>query len=78
MPITAKFLWHRGIKKTIILTWAIIPANKENSDALFNIWTAVSAVQLLSPWVHITLNGKIFPRNNVRKNTEKEIFENEE
>jgi L-asparaginase len=81
MPITAKFLGQKNIRKTIILTWAMVPANKENSDALFNIWTAVAviqALQRLGHWVYITMNGKIFPWNDVRKNVEDGIFELEE
>lgn len=80
MPITAKFLWSREVKKTIILTGAMIPANKENSDALFNLGAAVIAVQALQwlgHWVYVTMNGKIFPRNDVRKNEEDGIFMNE-
>jgi L-asparaginase len=80
MPITAKFLWTRGIKKTIILTGAMVPANKEDSDAFFNLGTAVAVIQALwrlGHWVYITMNGKIFPRNDVRKNVEDGIFVNE-
>ncbi|HMY80651.1 MAG TPA: asparaginase domain-containing protein [Candidatus Absconditabacterales bacterium] len=77
MPATAKYLGQKNIPKTIVLLGAMIPANKENSDALFNIGAALSSVQLLPHGVYITMNGKIFLWNNVKKNLDKGIFETE-
>ncbi len=74
---TAKFLESKKIPKTIVVTGAMIPGNKENTDALFNLGAASIAVQLLPPGVFVVMNGKIFSGNNVKKNNEKGIFENE-
>ena len=77
MPITAKFLGKEKLAKTIVLLGATIPGNKENSDALFNIGLAVSSVQLLPHGVYVTMNGKIFSWDNVKKNLDTGFFENE-
>ena len=76
MPDTAKFLGKQKINKTIILTGAMKPANKDKSDALFNLGTAIAAVQTLPNGVYITMHGKIFAWDNVKKNMEKKRFEN--
>lgn len=75
MPDTARYLWAKSIDKTIVLLWAMIPANKGWSDALFNLWTAVAAVQLLDKWVYVAMNWKIFDWNNVRKNNDLWVFQ---
>lgn len=54
--------------KTIILTGAMRPFKLGNSDASFNVASALMAVQLVSPGVYITMNGQIFAANNVQKN----------
>jgi len=75
MPQTAIYLGKKRLSKTIVLTGAAIPGNKKNTDALFNLGSAVTAVQILSHGVYITMNGRIFPWNNVKKNMKKGIFE---
>ena len=75
MPETAKILGQVIKNKTVVLLGAMIPYNQPSSDALFNLGTAVSSVQLLAPGVYISMNGKIFPWNNVRKNNELGLFE---
>jgi L-asparaginase len=77
MADTAKYLGLKNIPKTIVLVGAAIPANHENSDALFNFGSAFSAVQLLPHGVYISMNGQIFKWDNVTKNLAKGIFENE-
>ncbi|WEJ63756.1 asparaginase [Thiomicrorhabdus lithotrophica] len=54
--------------KTIILTGAMRPFKLGNSDASFNVASALMAVQLVSPGIYITMNGQIFAANNVQKN----------
>ncbi len=71
----AKYLGKKNIPKTIILLGAAIPFNKEKSDALFNVGAAFSAVQLLPHGVYLTMNGKIFSWENVKKNFDKGVFE---
>ncbi len=77
MPITAKFLGKAKLQKTIILVASIIPGNMQNSDALFNIGFAFAASQLLPHGVYVTMNGKVFSWDNVRKNLETGYFEKE-
>jgi|TARA_Y100000310_G_scaffold124950_2_gene123760 L-asparaginase len=77
MPITAKFLGKNNIEKTIVLTGSGFPANKENSDALFNLGAALTAVQALPNGVYVVMNGKIFTWDNVKKNVETGFFETE-
>lgn len=72
--VVAKAL-PEGDHHTVVFTGAMIPYSLENSDAIFNLGCAFSAVQLLSPGVYICMCGKIFLWDNVRKNKEKGIFE---
>jgi len=61
--------------KVIVLTGAMAPARFKYSDAEFNIGCAIAAVQILKPGVYIAMNGRIFNSNSVRKNQEKNWFE---
>jgi len=74
MVETAKVL--AGIEgKTIVLTGALNPARFHGSDAVFNIGTAVGAVQSLAGGVHIAMNGRIWDPSQVRKNVDANRFE---
>jgi len=75
MPLTAKTLGEAKLNKTIILTGAMVPYQFGASDALFNLGSAVSFVQILPPGVYIAMNGNIFDWNNVKKNVELGRFE---
>lgn len=44
---TAKYLVAKSLPKTIVLVGSAIPLNSPNSDALFNLGAALTAVQLL-------------------------------
>jgi L-asparaginase len=61
--------------KTIVMTGSMYPAQFRDSDAVFNIGCAVTAVQILEPGVYIVMNGRIFKPQNVRKNVELNRFE---
>lgn len=61
--------------KVIVLTGALNPARFQGSDAVFNIGTAVGAVQSLPPGVYIAMNGRIWDPAKVRKNVEANRFE---
>ena len=61
--------------KTVVLVGAMIPYAFGASDALFNLGCAFTAVQALKQGVYITMNGKIFSWDNVRKNKESGEFE---
>jgi L-asparaginase len=75
MVETAKYLDQLSIGKTIILTGAMVPANRPNSDAPENVRLAISEIQKLPAGVYISMSGSIFDANNVRKNPEKGVFE---
>lgn len=60
-----------------VFTGAMIPYSLENSDAIFNLGTALSAVQLLDKGVYVAMGGRVFSASNVRKNKERGVFEEE-
>jgi len=68
---------HLGqvLGKVVVLTGSLSPARFRNSDAVFNVGMAVGAAQSLPPGVYIAMNGRIFTPNHVRKNRERNRFE---
>lgn len=71
---TAKSL--QGIAgKTVVLTGAMQPARFRFTDAIFNIASAISSVQLLPDGVWIAMNGQIFDPKTSWKNVEMNRFE---
>jgi L-asparaginase len=75
MVETAAVLGEANLGKTIVLTGAMVPYIFNNSDAVFNLGCAVTAVQLEPPGVYIAMNGRVFSWDNVRKNRERAVFE---
>jgi len=63
--------------KTVVLTGSMYPAQFRDSDAVFNIGCAVTAVQTLPPGVYIAMNGRIFNPHHARKNVDLNRFEEE-
>jgi L-asparaginase len=61
--------------KVIVLTGALNPARFQGSDAVFNIGTAVGAVQALGAGVYIAMNGRVWNPRKVRKNVAANRFE---
>jgi len=51
------------------------PAKFRQTDAVFNIAAAITAVQLLNPGVYIAMNGRIFDPTKTRKNIQQNRFE---
>ena len=72
---TGKTLANHITNKIIILTGAMIPIKFGSSDGLFNLGSALSFVQILEPGIYVTMNGRYFYWNNVKKNKELGIFE---
>jgi hypothetical protein len=72
---TAQFLGQAGLKKTLVLTGAMVPYQIAQSDALFNLGFACAAAGLADAGVYIAMNGQLFPWNDVIKNRVKGIFE---
>lgn len=75
MVETAAVLGEAGLAKTVILTGAMVPYIFNNSDAVFNLGCAVTAVQLVPRGVFIAMNGRLFEWDRVRKNRELGVFE---
>ena len=63
-------------KKTIILTGAIRPFKLGNSDALFNLGSAICACDILEGGVKIAMNGKLFNADEVVKDIKQGVFIN--
>jgi len=72
---TASALAKEVKDKTIVICGSMIPYCIEHTDALFNLGSAITAAQCLPHGIYITMNGKIFPANEVKKNVDKGIFE---
>lgn len=82
MPATAEYLLAHGYGqesellrgKTIVMTGALAPAIFKQSDAEFNLGSAVAACQCLEAGVYIAMNGQIFTAGKVYKDLEKSRF----
>lgn len=75
MRETAEVLGRAALRKTIVLTGAMVPCRVDGSDAVFNLGFACAAAQLAAPGVWIAMQGRLFPWNDVRKNREAGRFE---
>ncbi len=77
MVETAGFLAGQNIAgKTIVLTGAMIPyAFGTSSDGFFNLGSALAFVQTLPPGVYVSMNGRYFNWDAVKKNTGTGFFE---
>ncbi|VVB62387.1 Uncharacterised protein [uncultured archaeon] len=75
MTETAKILGQVITNKTIILTGVMVPYTFRSSDDLFKLGSSLAFLQSLSPEVYISMNGKFFHWDNVRKNKEIGLFE---
>lgn len=77
MSVTAKVLAKKITGKTVILTGAMIPIKFGSSDGLFNLGSALAFAQSLPAGVFVAMNGRYFNGNNVRKNKQTGVFEEE-
>lgn len=75
MSVTAQRLAEKIKDKTIVLTGAMIPIKFGSSDGLFNLGSAIAFAQALPKGVYVSMNGKYFKANNVRKNRQTGVFE---
>ena len=78
MVETARVLASAGLAargKTAVLTGAMVPYAFGSSDGLFNLGSALSFAQVLSPGVYIAMNGRAFAWDQVRKNRDTGVFE---
>ena len=75
MTETAKFIAREKLKKTIVLTGAIIPYKFGSSDGLFNLGSAFAFAQTLPNGVFVAMNGRFFDWDKVVKNKNSGKFE---
>jgi L-asparaginase len=75
MVETARVIAGKVRGKTIVLVGAMVPYKFGSSDGLFNLGSALAFVQTLPPGVYITMNGRYFNWDNVRKNKKIGEFE---
>ena len=75
MEETAKVLGQAVLKKTIVLTGAMVPYKFGSSDGLFNLGSAFAFVQSLPHGVYVAMNGRCFTWDNVKKNRRTGEFE---
>jgi L-asparaginase len=75
MEETARVLGEASIKKTIVLTGAMIPFKFGSSDGLFNLGSALAFAQSLPQGVYVAMNGRYFHWKSVRKNKATGEFE---
>jgi L-asparaginase len=72
---TGRVLGQAALGKTIVLTGAMVPYSFTASDAVFNLGCSIAAVQLLPPGVYVTMGGRVFAWDRVRKDREAGTFE---
>ena len=75
MTNTAKVLGAEHLRRTIVITGAMIPYKFGTSDGLFNIARALAYVQTMPHGANIAMNGRVFNYDRVTKNSETGIFE---
>lgn len=61
--------------KVVVFTGALQPAHSKTTDANFNIGCALGVLLASQPGVYIAMNGRIWDPFKVRKNMEKNEFE---
>lgn len=77
MTDTAKFIGPLAMEKVIVLVGALILGSEKNTDAPFNLGFAIGSVKHLKSGVYIAMHGRIFSWDNVRKNFDENLFEEE-
>lgn len=75
MVETARMLAAETPGKTIVLTGAMVPYAFGSSDGLFNLGSALSFAQSLPAGVYVAMNGQCFTADNVVKNRNVGVFE---
>ena len=72
---TAKVLASSIKNKTIVLTGAMIPYRFGSSDGVFNLGSSLAFFQTLPQGVYVSMNGKYFRWDNIKKNKQTGMFE---
>jgi L-asparaginase len=75
MVDTARVIAEYNREKVVVLTGALQPARMRDSDAEFNLGSAIAAARLCSPGVYIAMGGNVFNWNKCRKHPTTGRFE---
>jgi len=75
MVDSARLIAAAALKKTIVLTGAMVPNRVNKSDAPFNLGYAVAAAQLADAGVWIAMNARLHAWHAVVKNRGSGVFE---
>ena len=75
MELTARVPGAAGLKKTIVLTGAVVPYTFGSSDGLFNLGSALAFAQSLPAGTWVAMNGRCLRWEHVRKNRSTGVFE---
>ena len=75
MVETGKWLREQAPEKRIVMTGALQPAAFRETDAIFNIGSALGALQAVEPGAYIAMNGQLFDSSKVVKNVAANRFE---
>lgn len=76
MAQTARYLAdHLAASKVVMLTGSMYPYHLPQSDALFNLGTAVAFVQIQPPGVYVAMNGLCLPAYEAEKNHQHAMFQ---
>ena len=75
MAETAAYLAAARLDKTIVITGAMIPYKFGSSDGFFNLGAALAFLQTLPAGVYVSMNGRYYNWDNVKKNKKTGYFE---
>ena len=64
----------RGLKKTVVLTGAMIPIAHDQSDGFFNLGLAIAASQMARPGVYVAMSGCVYKAGEVEKDHRRKLF----
>jgi L-asparaginase len=63
-----------SLKKTVVLTGAMIPIAHDQSDGFFNLGLAIAASQMAQPGVYIAMSGHTYKAGEVKKDRRRKLF----
>jgi L-asparaginase len=75
MEHTARTIGAAQLRKTIVLTGAMVPYTFGSSDGLFNLGSALAFAQSLPHGTYVAMNGRCLSWDRVHKNRSTGVFE---
>jgi L-asparaginase len=74
MVETAQVVGKAALAKTVVFTGAMVPYSVQDSDAPFNLGFALAAALTLPAGSFVSMNGRIFPWDDVMKDKAEGTF----